>query len=77
VISANGEYHNPDDATLAALVEARDQTGYRVWLTNGDAGTKLAPKVAEWRAIYPDLALNVRPADAAALRIELEAPLRD
>jgi beta-lactamase superfamily II metal-dependent hydrolase len=46
IIAANGMYGNPDLATFDALVKARGQTGYSVWLTNGAAGTPLAATVA-------------------------------
>lgn len=36
VISANGMDCNPDDPTLEALVAARGQTGFTIWLTNYD-----------------------------------------
>src|SRR5581483_3722338 len=71
VISANGEYGNPDLAIFDALVDARGEQGYRVWMTNGAPGSALAPTVAAVRAEYPKLALNVRPAADPSLRINV------
>jgi beta-lactamase superfamily II metal-dependent hydrolase len=75
VISANGMYGNPDKATIDALVGARGQDGYRVWLTNGDTGTALAPLVANLRAKYHDLVLNVRPAGKGSQLVDLADPV--
>jgi beta-lactamase superfamily II metal-dependent hydrolase len=71
VISANGKYGNPDPATFDALVAARGQTGYRVWMTNGGKGTPLAPLVAGVKAIYPSLDLRVRPSNRRSLLVDL------
>ena len=71
VISANGKYGNPDPATFDALVAARGQTGYRVWLTNGGQGTPLATVVDGLRAKYPLLDLRVRPRNRQSLLINL------
>jgi beta-lactamase superfamily II metal-dependent hydrolase len=76
VISANGKYGNPDPPTFDAIVAARGQTGYRIWLTNGARGTLLAPEVARIKASYPKLDLRVRPATRHSLLIELEDRLR-
>ena len=37
--------------------------GYRIWMTNGDKGTKLASTVASIREKYTKLDLRVRPAE--------------
>jgi DNA-binding transcriptional LysR family regulator len=71
VISANGKYGNPDPATFDALVAARGQTGYRVWMTNGGKGTPLAPLVAGVKAKYPSLDLRVRPSNRRSLLVDL------
>lgn len=75
VISANGLYGNPDLATFDALVNARGETGYRVWLTNGATGTTLAPTVAKIKTKYPGLKLQVRPAGADSICIDIIDPL--
>jgi hypothetical protein len=71
VISANGKYGNPDPATFDALVAARGQTGYRVWMTNGGPGTPLATLVEALRAKYPSLDLRVRPRTRRSLLVNL------
>ena len=71
VISANGLYGNPDPATFDALVAARGQNGYRVWLTNGTPGTPLEPTVNAIKSKYPKLILKVRPATAPSLCINV------
>jgi hypothetical protein len=75
VISANGRYGDPDEATIDALVAARGQENYRVWLTNGDTGTALAAKVTTLRSRYPKLDLEVRPASQESQLIDLADPV--
>ena len=70
VISANGDYRNPDLATFDALVAARGEIGYSVWMTNGGDGTPLASEVALIRAKYPSLDLRVRPAALSSLLVK-------
>jgi len=71
VISANGKYGNPDPATFDALVAARGQTGYRVSMTNGAKGTRLAKLVDGIRAKYPSLDLRVRPRTRRSFFVDL------
>ena len=75
VISADGTDGNPDPPTFDALVAARGQTGYRIWLTNGDHGTPLAAAVSAIRAKYQRLDLRVRPAAENSLRVNVDEPL--
>jgi beta-lactamase superfamily II metal-dependent hydrolase len=75
VISADGTDGNPDPPIFDALVAARGQTGYRIWLTNGDHGTPLAATVRSIRAKYQRLDLRVRPALENSLRVNVDEPL--
>ncbi len=75
VISANGLYGNPDPATFDALVTARGQNGYRIWLTNGAPGTPIASTVAAIKGKYPSMTLNVRPSQADGFRVDLGDPV--
>lgn len=78
VISADGEYGNPEMATLDMIVEGRGDADYTVHLTNRKGKENLTAKLTKKLASYPKKTRDrfVFRADAdPSLRIDLGAPL--
>jgi hypothetical protein len=72
VISANGKDGNPDDVTLEALVAARGETGYRIWLTNYDApGRNLRERIDAFCQRHPHVDVKLRAPADPAIRVDL------
>jgi hypothetical protein len=74
VISANGEYDNPDRPTLQAIVDARGAGGYRIWLTNrGRPGSGLRRMLEAFRRANPKVDVVFRDDRKPSLKVDLGA----
>jgi hypothetical protein len=75
VISANGKDGNPDKDTLDAIIAARGQSGYRIWLTNrGATGTPLRQMTDYYAAAYPQV-FSFRSDSALSLNVDVGTPV--
>jgi hypothetical protein len=83
VISANGRFGNPDQATLELLARVRTDDDWVLHLTNGDGtgpdGGSLADRLRAWtdglEAAGRHIDLRTRPEDQLGVRIDLADPL--
>jgi hypothetical protein len=74
VISANGKDGNPDDVTLEALVAARGESGYRLWLTNYEVpGRDLRERIDAFRQRHAAVDLRLRVTSETSLKVDLGA----
>jgi hypothetical protein len=79
VISADGKYDNPEDATLQMIVDSRDDDDFTLHLTNHDGERHLAERLdafcARARAQGREFAVEFREVDRPSLVIDLADPL--